>query len=160
MFSKIVVPLDGSKAAEAALQPAMFMARAFNAEVKLVAVPEAPMTFGEGDWILPAGSALQEVQEKLEVYLTAQAHALRQEGCSVSTEVLDSGPTTQVLIELLEKDRPDLLILTSHGRSGVTRFLIGSVAENLCRNAPCPVMVVGRHSRLCESIRTQALLGS
>jgi len=160
MFSKIVVPLDGSPAAEAALQPAMFMARAFNAEVKLVAVPEGPMTFGEGDWLLPPGSVLEEVKQKLEAYLTAKAHALREQDCVVSSQVLASGPTTQVLIELLEKDQPDLLILTSHGRSGVTRFLIGSVAENLCRNAPCPVMVVGRHSRLFENVRTQAALGS
>lgn len=147
MFCKIVVPLDGSAAAEAALVPAMFMARAFQAAIQLVAVPEGS-----------AESA--EIRVSLESYICEQAHKLRQESCEVSSEMLDEGPAYERLLEHLEKEKPDLLILTSHGRSGVARLLMGSVAESLCRTAPCPVFVVGRQSRLFQNAKVQAALGS
>lgn len=160
MFCKIVVPLDGSQAAEAALVPAMFMARAFQAEVKLVAVPEDSMTFGKEDWGLPSGSGLSEVKTNLDRYLCQKAHELRQESCEVSSEVLGEGATLDVLLGFLERDKPDLLILTSHGRSGMARILIGSVAESLCRTAPCPVFVVGRQTRLFQNVKVQTAIGS
>lgn len=160
MFCKIVVPLDGSQAAEAALVPAMFMARAFHAEIKLVAVPEASMTFGKNDWSIPPDSGLAEVKSNLERYLCEQTHGLRQENCEVTSQMLAEGVTLEILLEFLEKEKPDLLILTSHGRSGVARFLIGSVAESLCRAAPCPVLVVGRQTRLFQNVKVQAAIGS
>ncbi|HEU0116127.1 MAG TPA: universal stress protein, partial [Thermomicrobiales bacterium] len=64
---------------------------------------------------------------------------LRAQGLTASAEALDGSPFF-VLAEALRPD--DLVVLTSHGRGGVQRWLLGSVAEKLARTAPCPILLV------------------
>lgn len=154
MFCKIVVPLDGSTLAEAALTPAKFMARAFNAEIKLVSVEEMPAHLTDLEWRLPQQAILDQAKDQLEAYLKSRAHDLRSEGCTVSYGVLPLGSPAQRILEEIEENKHDLLILTSHGRTGLTRFMMGSVAERMARYARCPVMIVGRNSEVVS----QALL--
>ena len=138
MFFKILVPLDGSVHSEAALKSASFMARAFNAELKLVTVEEIPLPIYPGE---TASQLLMENRGDEANYLQARAHELREQGCSVTTAVLPPGPPAQRILEQVHKDRSDLIVIGSHGRSGMTRILLGSVAERLAREAPCPVMI-------------------
>lgn len=138
MFFKIVVPLDGSIYSEAALKSASFMARAFNAEIKLVTVEEVPLPIYPGE---TASQLLVETRGDEERYLAARAHQLREEGCSVVTKILPPGAPAQRILEEVQRDRADLIIIGSHGRAGLTRVLLGSVAERLARESPCPVMI-------------------
>lgn len=138
MFFKILVPLDGSIFSEAALKSASFMARAFNAEIKLVTVEEVPLPIYPGE---TASQLLVETRGDEERYLAARAHELRQEGVNVTTRILPPGAPAQRILDEAQKERVDLIVIGSHGRSGLTRMLLGSVAERLAREAPCPVMI-------------------
>lgn len=138
MFFKILVPLDGSRHSEAALQSASFMARAFNAELKLVTVEEVatPIYPGEVD-----PEMLVDLRKDAQAYLDSRAHHLRQEGCSVSTKVLTAGPPADRILDEVQHEKTDLIVVGSHGRTGLSRLLLGSVSEKLARHAPCPVMI-------------------
>lgn len=138
MFFKILVPLDGSKYSEAALQSASFMARAFNADLKLVTVEEIAMPIYPGE---VDRQMLVDLQKDSQAYLDSMAHQLRQEGCCVTTVVLPPGPPADRILDEVKRERTDLIVVGSHGRTGLTRLLLGSVAEKLARHAPCPVMI-------------------
>lgn len=138
MFFKIVVPLDGSSYSEAALKSASFMARAFNAELKLVTVEDVPLPIYPGE-VDP--EMLNEGRKDHEAYLNTRAHQLREEGCCVTIAVLPPGPPADRILEEVKRERADLIVMGSHGRTGLSRMLLGSVAEKLARQAPCPVMI-------------------
>ncbi|MBX3172356.1 MAG: universal stress protein [Candidatus Eremiobacteraeota bacterium] len=138
MFFKIVVPLDGSIYSEAALKSASFMARAFNAELKLVTVEDIPLPIYPGE---VDAEMISEIEKDHQAYLNARAHELREEGCCVSTVVLPPGSPADRILDEVKKERADLIVVGSHGRTGLTRMLLGSVAEKLARHAPCPVMI-------------------
>ena len=143
MFRKICVALDGSPLAECALKPASSIARAFQSEMKLVMVEELPETLERTQWDLTQDEILQQAFQRSQDYLRSLAHSLRSQGCSVVYELLPLGsPTTRILADM-EKERPDLLVISSHGRTGLPRLIMGSVAESLARESPCPVMIVG-----------------
>lgn len=146
MFQKIVVPLDGSKQAESALKPAAFIARAFQAAIKLVMVEEMPPHLSKDEWELTQDEVLDRNRHESEEYLRGLCHEMRSDGCNVSFAVLSLGPAAQRILEDVEAERPDLIVLSSHGRTGLPRVVLGSVAESLARQSPCPVMVVGHHS--------------
>jgi nucleotide-binding universal stress UspA family protein len=74
--------------------------------------------------------------------LTALARSIRRGGVRVSTRLV-SGSPAQAVVDLARRTRADLLVLGTHGRTGVTRFLLGSVAERVVRTVRCPVLTVG-----------------
>ena len=139
MFFKILVPLDGSSSSEAALKSASFMARAFQSEIKLVTVEDVPMPIYPGE---VNAELIDQLRKDADAYLQARAHELRQEGCCVTTVQLPPGPIAQRILDEVKKERTDLIMVGSHGRSGISRVLLGSVAEHLARHAPCPVMII------------------
>lgn len=154
MFSNILVPLDGSATAEAALVPAKFIARASGGEIKLVRGIELPPGhLAPLDWD-ELSPPLKAEDERCQAYLEQLALKLRDEGFRVRTEVMDYGPPAERILEVVDDDEIDLVILTSHGRTGVTRFLVGSVAEKVARYAHCPVMMVGRRSNIVAEARS------
>ena len=150
MYSRIVVPLDGSDVAEYALPAAMEMARRFNAPLHLVRVVDPPATniaFGVDSMIAAKSIAMQRETERALAaeYLAENATELAGQGIEVTTS-LHIG---QAPAELVGVMRPgDLFIMSSHGRSGIARWYLGSVAEQVVRQATVPVMVVrGETSR-------------
>lgn len=142
MFHKILVPLDGSEESERALEPARELAQAFQAELRLVTVEEMPEEPVPSEWELTLGGFLDQNRQQVQFNLERLAQAWSGENFSVSTAVLPLGsPVTRIRQEA-RKCKADLIVLFSHGRSGLSRVLLGSVAERLTRNAPCPVMIV------------------
>jgi nucleotide-binding universal stress UspA family protein len=146
-ISRLVVPLDGSEAAEAALPEAARMARALDVPVRLVHVadPEArgiPSPFASRD-VRGVQEVAAEQVERAESYLKRHAARLTADGVAASTEVQTGGPVT-VLLDLLKAN--DLLVMTTLGLGGLQRWWIGSVAEKLIREAICPVLVVRKDS--------------
>lgn len=140
MFHKILVPLDGSATAEAALKPASFLARAFNAELRLASVEEMPAQIL--DWDVTQQTLLDKAKTERLDYLNARAHELRQEGCLVDFTYLPLGSPALRLEHEAAEQQADLIVMTSHGRTGLPRLVLGSVAEQLARTAPCPVMII------------------
>lgn len=144
MYSRIVVPLDGSDIAEQALATAEDMARATNASLHLVRVVEFPSTsyayvYGT---MIESDALVTQLDDQLrlaEGYLAEVARPIVEQGIEVSTEVRH-GIAVQELIAAMSTG--DLFVIASHGRSGVARWFLGSVAEELTRHATVPVLLV------------------
>lgn len=142
-ISRLVVPLDGSEAAEAALPKAAGLAKALSVPILLVHVvdPEAggvlsPFALRDARG---AQGAIADQMERARTYLKRQAADLEADGLEVETEVHTGGPVT-VLLDLLQAN--DLLVMTTMGLTGFKRWWIGSVAEKLIREAISPVLVI------------------
>lgn len=155
MFKRIGVPLDGSISAEAALQVAGQMAQDSNATLVLVNV-RGPV-FGSADGTDPG------VREVLAMrrYLEDRADELWS-AWSVRTEVVElEGVPGRELCRFARESAIDLIVMTSHGRTGVTRLWLGSVAEYVSRHSPVPVLVVrgDRQAGLREESQTHGAAG-
>lgn len=146
---RLVVPLDGSQLAEAALPPATEIARRRGILVSLVQAIDltallTPVSAG-GVLTVPLAPEVYEqtvatVERGAREYLAAVAAGLQAEGVDASWTVLEGSP----FFAIADATQPgDLIVMTSHGRGGVRRWLLGSVAEKLVREADAPVLLVG-----------------
>lgn len=145
MFKNILVPLDGSELAEQALPPAMKIAQVSGAAVRLLRsmVPVhmmMPDYAAENDWVWPAQS-LEWSRFEAQEYLQAVREAQHNAGVAIETTVAE-GDEAGAIIDTAVAEATDLIVMTSHGRSGARRWLLGSVTERVLHNAPCPVLVV------------------
>lgn len=144
MFKKILVALDGSPEAEVALDSARFLAQSEAARVELLRVREIPDHLGYPLGFPVAPEVISAEQDACTRYLTARAAELEQQGVSARWRVMAPGDVALSITEAAEKDAADLIILTSHGRTGLGHALMGSVAEKVARHSPCPVMILRR----------------
>ena len=142
---EILVPLDGSRTAETALEPAADLARALGARLTLiqVIVPIASVT----DPPLPFPSGYDERLTELrrreaEDYLESVADRLRAEGLEVAACAVVGGTAAGTLVDLAQPGRSDLVVIASHGRTGLRRVALGSVADKLVRAGEVPILVV------------------
>lgn len=135
---KILVPLDGSALAEAALPKAAELVRDCPpASLLLLRAAEAPMITG-GDPV----EAQVEVVREAEEYLDRVAERLRADGLSeVSTSVW-YGPPAPAIVEAAEIAKADLIVMSTHGRSGLGRLFVGSVAESVLRGTRTPILLL------------------
>ena len=142
MFERIVVGLDGSNVSEVALRVGAELAQGLGVPLHLVRVADIAVT----PWgPTAAAAAYAEITDEMaqekreaEAYLESLAGPLRQAGQNVTIEV-PSGPAVSELIAAVSPS--DLLVVASHGRSGWKRLVLGSVAEEIVKNAPAPVLV-------------------
>ena len=142
---EILVPLDGSGLAEAALAPAAAMAELFEAELVLAQIV-APLTAGS---LLPVNfaagydrDAVALQRKQAQDYLEDLGQGLRKRGIRVRTIVVVGHNVGEALINLAHPERIDLVAIATHGRSGLQRLMLGSVADKLIRGAEPPVLVV------------------
>ncbi len=139
MYPSLLVPLDGSSFSEDAMPLARLLARNLEAEVHLVHVirpaPDADLKMPQDDldWT-------QKVREGAEVYLEEEAEALREEGVTVSTAILE-GRVVAALGEYLEEHRIPLVVMTTHGAGGLKRWWLGSVADGLLRRGGADILL-------------------
>lgn len=140
-LKKILVPLDFSGHARKALNYAAKLAQQFASQVTVVNVV-APVIYAEG-MVLPAAMEnLDRVsKEHAEAELDKIAADMASHKVSCDTHVLLGHPSDEV-VNFAKKHETDLLLITTHGRTGLQHFLLGSTAERIIRHAPCPVMVV------------------
>jgi nucleotide-binding universal stress UspA family protein len=146
MFTKIVVPLDGSQCAAEALDVALTLARGGTARLAILAVVDPIVVVGA----LPPSTALDLVLTDKE---TEARHAVdaaldkaKLNGIAASGDVQLGVPYEEIL-KYARRVRADAIVMGTHGRGGFKRFLMGSVAESVLRNAPCPVIIVREHSK-------------
>jgi nucleotide-binding universal stress UspA family protein len=145
-YKKIIVPLDGSALSEQALPHAAALARQSQAELNvlrvtpyiseaIIAVDALPL-----DW-----QNLDEQQHRL----TDEAmHYLQQIVVNLKFQqieakaVVEVGHAAEKIVEYAESHAADLIVMSTHGRTGLQRFLLGSVASKVASAAPCPVLLV------------------
>ena len=130
MFKRILVPLDGSPLAEKSLSHAQALGHKFGSHLLLLRVST---TDKKNDPVTG--------QDPRMVYLEQIAVDLRESGLAVECRVQGGDPSSAI-IELAESDKVDLVVMTSHGRTGLARWVYGSVAEKVLHHARCPLMFV------------------
>ncbi|MCA9876589.1 MAG: universal stress protein [Thermomicrobiales bacterium] len=142
MYTRVVVGLDGSDLSESALRDGAALAKALGVPLHLVRVADlANVRWGSSE-ASDAYAALSQEMEHEKVastsYLDVMAAPLRDDGLTVTTEVR-SGTAARELLKIAGPD--DLIVVASHGRHGLERLLLGSVAEEVARKAPGPVLI-------------------
>ncbi|MBI3244532.1 MAG: universal stress protein [Chloroflexi bacterium] len=147
MFNKILVPLDGSELAERALKPALKIAQHSEAEIILLRVPlpetmliAAPHLYGGYDLMYPS-QALNKARQEVKDYLDQAQQAAARFGLNARIKTPE-GNVAEAIMETAIEEHVELIVMSSHGYSGITRWVLGSVAEKVLGNAPCPVLIV------------------
>lgn len=140
-FRKILCPVDFSEPSREALRAAARLAAEMSSELTLLYVWESPVRLSEAQ----TQSDLMEHERKQgETALATwkpEAEALGAMG--VTTKVLVGAPPWKVIVdEVASNPGYDLLVMGTHGRTGIVRVLLGSVAERVARHADCPVLLV------------------
>ena len=143
---KFLIPVDFSDPSKKALSYGCSLAKTLGAEVHVVHVLQPPVyTFPEG--AVYAGPELdRRLAEVLERQLVDITKAVDAEGVSIGTHLLRGMPAEAIVAYCGEKGC-DLLVMGTHGRTGVARLLIGSVAERIVRTANIPVLTVSPDSK-------------
>jgi len=160
-LQRILVPLDGSELSERALAPAAILAETHNAEVTLARVIEPVPWSGAGyDWTVNPElyqTLYDQLEQQAQSSLDHLAGRLSERGTAVRT-LLRNGIPAAELLEIEAETQPDLVVMASHGRSGLQRFALGSVADRLVREGIAPVMLV-RSFTLTTTRLEAALVG-
>ena len=133
-MQRILVPLDGSALSEAIIPVAEALVRDYEAELILVRA------------VRPRGSDVLEPETEMakeaEAYLSRKAKELQARGLAGVRWSVWYGRPEQAIADAAAKDRVDLVAMTTHGRGGLGRLLLGSVAESLVRQSPAPVLLI------------------
>ena len=149
MFKKILVPLDSSELAEHALEPAIKLAQNTQAELTLfhvlerhtIIIPDGPEMMGQS--LYYPESTMAHEEEKVRAYLNELCNEVGQTATDVTIKIrLEEGDPASAIVDLAENEPVDLIVMSTHGYSGFTRWLLGSVAEKVMRHVDCPVLVV------------------
>ena len=141
-IKRILVPLDGSAIAEQALEPALALAEAISAELIFLRVTSVPHIVVQP---LPGWPGLDAIIEAAEqeanTYLKGVQAATGDSPASTSFCVT-AGPTAERIIDIADIQKADLIVMCSHGCSGIERWVFGSVAEKILRGANCVTLVI------------------
>jgi nucleotide-binding universal stress UspA family protein len=144
MYKKILVPIDFSNCSRAALSHAMTLAEQLGASVDALYVAEVPAFRAEPRVVSEGGSAtlreyaLEAAQGELDAFMNQLEPSQRKK---VSAR-LDVGRPRDAVLEHAKRDRYDLIVMGTHGRTGRAHSFAGSLTESVVRTAPCPVLTV------------------
>ncbi len=143
-FRRVVVPLDGSALAEAALEPAIEVARLAEARITVVQVLPPPYFFDtvEAQQVGPRTAELARIREQAGVYLARVCGDLAGRGLQATSQLLVDARPAHAIARYAQDANADLIALATHGRGGATRLLLGSVADKVLRTSPVPVLVL------------------
>ena len=135
---RVLVPIDFSETSEAALTYGVALARKFNARLHLLHVPEHPGEAAETEFPIGLFETMQNAaHDRLGHLLNAvDAHDLKPE-CAMRI-----GKPAEEIVRYAREHKIDLVVMGTHGREGVARVLMGSVAEIVVRRCGCPVLTV------------------
>jgi len=142
---KILLAIDGSKYSDATVQALALQIRKENAQVLVLQIVEpriysTPPQMAAG-YQPEMAEIMKEQFKQAQESVDRSATTLRSAGFEVSTRVLEAEPRTGIL-DLASEWHADLIVLGSHGRKGLQRFMLGSVAESVARGAYCSVLIV------------------
>jgi nucleotide-binding universal stress UspA family protein len=143
MYERIIVPVDGSEFSERAIPYAVSLARMAKAPVTLVRVVDAFQTMPPVNALAPMAPLYRvnfgEETRQIQDYLEHLASDLRSSGLLVET-ACEIGPAVDSILAVVKPG--DVIVISSHGRSGLRRAVLGSVAETILHRSKVPVLVV------------------
>jgi len=159
MFDPILVPLDGSLLAECVLPHAVAIARAFDARVMLLRMLDKNQACEKGQLFDLVNWEIHKTEAK--VYLEKTGDRLHQSGLKVDTTVLE-GLVAESITEFAQSQGMKLIILSSHGHSGLSQWGLSSVSQKIVYSAPTSVFIIRAHqsatSELVERKYTRILV--
>ncbi|MEW6577720.1 MAG: universal stress protein [Chloroflexota bacterium] len=144
MYQRVVVPLDGSRWSESAIPRASELARVHDAELVLLHIYQPKGGDYADQWALAgqqqiAEQSLGQMQEQL----IAMRNRLRQEGLRAREVIIRGSNPAQAICDFVEsEDGISMVVMSTHGRTGLARWLVGSVAQQVIKHARCPVTLV------------------
>lgn len=144
-FESVVVPLDGSVLAEHALPIATEIARKLQIEVCLLRAygnPYGPFITGAGYYAVNQDELLAGVRDEARDYLEEKMAELKKQGVDQLSYLLQEGVAPDEIVSVGSHTPESLIVMCSHGRSGVKRWALGSVTETVVRHSSCPVLVL------------------
>jgi len=143
-IERILVPLDFSPASMEALDYAVSMAKQFHASIHLVHVypPDEASAAGAGHLLFESAEAIERLNEELTGIHRKHAPTFRPENCHIR-----SGRPYEETVRVAREIDADLIVLSTRGHSGLKHLLLGSTAERVVRNAPCPVLVTRKRKQ-------------
>ncbi len=154
MYNKILVPLDGSKMAECVLDhvaeigsncrvPEVILLMAIESVSSPYFLPgdrtEIPEMMAENE------RKKNQIRQAASAYLDRTSQKLRQAGLAVQTEIIDekeNRKAADIILDYAQKNGVDLITMSTHGRTGISRWAMGSVADKVVRHAAMPVLTV------------------
>jgi nucleotide-binding universal stress UspA family protein len=161
MIHHVLVPLDGSQLAEKALAAARQVVRSGGQITLITAVPHIPAAPVPASGTMDTEyqyrddfSQVRNVLNHTRDYLENTAQKLRLQGYQVSIEV-KAGEPAEAIIGLAEKLHVDMVVMSTHGRSGLSRFLFGSITLKVLEAASVPVLVIPNRER--EEVQEPAI---
>jgi len=138
----ILVPTDGSDYSRYATAYAGRLATALGARILLVSVVNVTAGIYDAYSEVPAPLQIEEaLREQVSRALDKETARLREQGVEVQS-LLRMGDVLQEILEAIRTQAVDLVVIGTHGRKGLSRFLLGSTTEKLVRSSPCPVLTV------------------
>jgi len=156
MYEKILVPLDGSTLAERAIRHAQEIARGTRSEILLMQSVSFPLPVVPEAVLMPDAKWLAETKKEAARYLEGIAAPLREAGMRVRT-LLDERPPADAILHVAAREEVDLIVMSTHGRGGLSRMLMGSVAESVFRATSRTVMLVKPERPAVATQRDEAL---
>ncbi|HEY82539.1 MAG TPA: universal stress protein [Dehalococcoidia bacterium] len=158
MFERILVPLDGSKVGEAALEHVeklvAKMAPGMQVEVILFQVITSLAHYviaGEASVQVPyTEEEIEQIKKKAREYLNQAGERLKSKGVKVKTKVA-TGKAAEEIIKAADEFKADLIAMSTHGRSGLSRLTFGSVTDKVLRTGNVPVLVVRAPKETAET---------
>ena len=146
MYRNILVPLDGSELAECSLSHAKAIAKGCNASELTVFRVVEPLSANTMSALSEARDGLVEKLEydnkkDAQDYISKLENRLKAEGFP-ARGVTTNGRASDEIMNYSQKNNVDLIVMSTHGRSGISRFYFGSIAEKVSRHSPIPVLMV------------------
>lgn len=137
MLERILIPLDGSPLAEEILTQIRRILKGKNTEIHLLRTVFVPVSLARID----TGKILEVDRAAARRYLDSLAQRLRKEDIQVRTHLME-GQTAETIVRSAARTRATLIAMTTHGRSGLARWVMGSVAEKVVRSSPVPLLLM------------------
>ena len=150
MYSKVLVPLDGSEVAECALNHTQAIVRGCNiVDVVLLRVIGHTASYRESFAAMVDVERVEaEERTAARAYLDATVKQLAESGLSVQADMVN-GDAAEAIVDYADKNGVDLIVMATHGRSGVRRWAMGSVADRVVRHARVPVLLARASKDVC-----------
>lgn len=144
-LKSIMVPLDGSKLAEGVLPTGAKIAAKLDLEIVLFRAytnPFSPFSGGSGPYAVNLDELMQQVRNEAGDYLEAKVAELRKQGIEKISYLLREGDAAEEIVAMAKDSSQTLIVMSSHGRSGLSRWALGSVTETVVRHSNNPVLIL------------------
>lgn len=144
MFKHLLIPLDTSRFAEAALPYAQTLAENFDAKLTLICVLQHPLYLGDEftSTMELEAAAYESTLADARQYFKGVATTLHKQGYDVDYAIVEGRQAADEILKTADSIAADAIVMSTHGRSGLGRWLLGSVADKILRQAHIPVLLI------------------